>query len=515
MITRSALLAILLWSTGLRAQDSLHVFWSGALTPHTIEVRCLASASVDSVRLLVDTDPAFPSPLPTNAVPRDTTGAFTSLRLKGLQPGTTYHYRFALDGTVDTNAFHSGRFTTPQEGPFSFRFVAGSCNSNSDHPVWEAMRARDPLFLLEIGDLHYANPNSLDTNVHQQAYVDQVLTRRPAADLLRHAPIAYVWDDHDFCGNGSDATFIGRISAAQAYRRSVPHYALHHPVSIHQAFTIGRVRFILSDLRSAKDDTHMMDGFQRTWLQSELLYARDHGLVACWVSPLTWNSIGYPENWGCQPAEREALANFLRDAPIPDLFILSGDAHMLAIDSGSNTEFSTGASNPHDYPVFQAAAIAQGGSYKGGTFDQGGHFPNPDIHHGQFGEVQVDDDGTQVCITFKGWRTDSMSTAITPVDSFTFCRTPVDLSSIAETRTHDPSPCTWWTAPEVAVYLPEASGEGQADLVDASGRLVRTLSITWREGVAVLRLGAAPNAGCYFLHLRAQGLSATQRLCAP
>jgi len=512
---RALLLPVLLLPIGLRAQDSLLVFWSGALTPTAIEVRCLANASVDSLRLEVDTDPAFPAPERSATTARDTTGAFTALKLKGLQPGTPYHYRFLLDGVPDTTALHQGGFTTPVDGPFSYTFVAGSCNSWSDHPVWWAMRFRDPLFFLSVGDLHYANPNSLDASVHRQAYGDEVLTHVPAADLLHHVPLAYVWDDHDFCGNGSDATFIGRSSAALAYRQAVPHYPLHHPVSVHQSFTIGRVHFILSDLRSAKDSTHMMDGFQRSWLQGELVYARDHGLVACWVSPLTWNSIGYPENWGCQPVEREALGNFLRDTPIPDLFILSGDAHMLAIDSGTNTDFSTGADNPHGYPVFQVAAIAQGGSYKGGTFDQGGYFPNPDIYHGQFGEVHVEDDGTQVCITFRGWRTDSLSFVTTLVDSFTFCRTPADLSGIAEARTDDPAPCTWWTLPELAVYLPGASGEGQAELVDAAGRLLRTLSINWNEGVAVLRIGEAPASGCYFLRLSANGLAGTQRLCAP
>lgn len=506
---------ILLGSISAQAQDSLKVFWCGAVTDRSVDVRALMNTSVDSVRLEVDVDAAFTSPTYSARTPRDTTGALTSLRVKGLDAGITYHYRFELDGIVDTSAAHIGRFRTTRTGPWSYSFVAGSCNSNSDHPVWEAMRQRDPLFFLSIGDLHYANPNSTDVNVHRQAYLDQVLSRSMAMGLLHQAPLAYVWDDHDFCGDASNAASIGHMSAAQAYREWVPHHPLVHPVSVFQSFTIGRVHFILSDLRSSKSGQQMMDLQQRLWLHEQLRYARNHGLVACWVSPLTWNSIGYPENWGSQPAEREALANFLRNEGIANLFILSGDAHMLAIDSGANTDFSTGTNDPNDHPVFQVAAIAQGGSYKGGTFDQGGYFPNPDIHHGQFGEVFVDDDGTQVCITFKGWRTDSMSVNTSLVDSFTFCRTPVDLMSVAEQQGTGVAPCTLWTSTAVLASLPNASGEGEVVLIDASGRIVRTLATTWNEGLSMVQLGEAPSAGCYFLRLIANDATAIQRLCAP
>ncbi|MBK8338583.1 MAG: alkaline phosphatase D family protein [Flavobacteriales bacterium] len=512
---RCLLPLFLLFAFGSHAQDSLQVFWCGAVTDRSVEVRALLNASVNSVRLEVDVDTAFSSPVHSPSVQRDTSGALTILRVKGLAPGTAYHYRFALDGVVDTAAAHIGHFRTTHPGPWSYSFVAGSCNSNSDHPVWEAMRQRDPLFFLSVGDLHYANPNSMDVNVHRQAYLDQVLSRPMAMGLLHQVPIAYVWDDHDYCGDASDASSIGRMSAAQAYREWIPHNPLTHPISTYQSFTIGRIHFILSDLRSSKTAQQMMDLQQRLWLHDQLRYARNHGLVACWVSPLTWNSAGYPENWGAQPAEREALANFIRNEGINDLFILSGDAHMLAIDSGTNTDFSSGTNDPNDHPVFQVAAIAHGGSYKGGTFDQGGYFPNPDIYHGQFGEVFVDDDGTQVCITFKGWRTDSMSVNTNLINSYSFCRTPVDLASIAQGRATDVDPCTLWTTEAVLASLPGAAGEGEVVLCDASGRILSTHATTWYEGLSMVQLGEPPSPGCYFLRLIANDITAVQRLCAP
>jgi hypothetical protein len=159
-------------------------------------------------------------------------------------------------------------------------------------------------------------------------------------------------------------------------------------------------------------------------LRQELVQAREAGQLAVWVTSLSWNANGYPENWGSAPNERRILSDFLRDHDIRDLFILCGDAHMLAIDSGENGDFSSGGNNPWYYPVFQAAAINRAGSYKGGTYDQGGYFPNPGQAFGQFGMVHVNDDGSQICITLEGWRTDSMSPNATLINSYTFCRGP-------------------------------------------------------------------------------------------
>jgi hypothetical protein len=65
--------------------------------------------------------------------------------------------------------------------------------------------------------------------------------------------------------------------------------------------------------------------------------------------------------------------------------MLSGDAHALAIDNGSNNTY--GGLSP-GFPVFHAAALDRQGSEKGGPYSEG-MFPGG----GQFGLVTVHDDG--------------------------------------------------------------------------------------------------------------------------
>lgn len=512
---RPLIFAQLACATLLQAQDSVQVFWSGALTAHSVTVKARLGPGADPVRMAYCPWPCLDGLSYSSYATADTAmDGVVTFALDGLQPHQAYLYRFEVNGILDTAAAHAGRFRTPQEGPFNFSFVVGSCNGMSSHPVWEAMHLAHPLFFLATGDLHYRDPNSLVVEQHRAPYKEDVLGASPIRDLLHKVPIAYVWDDHDFCGNGSDGSSIGKASAARAYREYVPHYPLHHATSVHQSFTIGRVHFILSDLRSTKGPEAMMDIGQFTWLLGELLHARDHGLVAAWVSPLTWNSAGYPENWACQPDERTAINDFLFDQQVKDLFILSGDAHMLAIDDGTNADFSSAQSLAYHYPIFQAAAISRNGSYKGGNFNQGGVFTNPSSWNGQFGEVKVEDDGVDVCITFSGYRTDSMSADITLIDQYTFCRTP---ATVGISGPGAPSPSGATAAMEgstVLVDWPIAHGPGSVEVHDALGRLLVNEVVRWGQGR--LRVPIPQTAdGLFIVSMISGSKRTTMRLLKP
>ena len=80
-------------------------------------------------------------------------------------------------------------------------------------------------------------------------------------------------------------------------RLKVPHYSLQrqdypdrasydHP--IHQAWTIGRVRFIQTDLRSeAVPGNYTMDPRQEQWLYRELAQSEKYALMV-WISTKPW-----------------------------------------------------------------------------------------------------------------------------------------------------------------------------------------------------------------------------------
>lgn len=464
----------LLASLACSAQSGITHFWSGALHPQGITIRARTAEPDAMLRVAYCALPCTSGYAYSASAPSSSEqDQVVHVQLTGLEPGRAYTYRFEVNGVIDESDERTGRFRTPLTDAHSFSFVAGSCNSEGDHPVWQAMTAQDPLFFLCTGDLHYLDPNSEDLEVHRAPYRDAVLNGSAMRAFFQGTPIAYVWDDHDFSGNGSDASSIGRFSAARAYREYTPHYPMNDDVSIHQAFTIGRVHFILSDLRSNKTPYAMMDVGQYTWLLQQFLHARNNGLVACWVSPLTWNSEGWPENWACQPDERRAINDFLYAQQVKDVFIISGDAHMLAIDDGTNADFSTAQNLAYHYPILQAAAISRYGSYKGGNFNQGGVFPNTFPWNGQFGEVKVEDDGEQVCITLNGLRTDSMSTSVQFLNSYTFCRAPSIQDAIPEAAT---SALEAWYAQGAGLLVRSAPGAPITVRVnDAQGRLLKEL----------------------------------------
>lgn len=412
----------------LFSQNEVKYKWSGAITYQSAKVNAKMTDTSSIIRLVADDDSIFSSPLYSAYYSVDsTTNYMVSMEISSLNPLTKYYYAVESGGIIDSSADDVGSFTTFANGPFSYSFVIGSCALNSNHQIFDVMRNMSPNFYLNMGDLHYQNPNSsTDINIHRLPYEDYVLAQPRMAQLLNQTPIAYMWDDHDFCGNDSDSTYGGKSNARIAYNEYVPHYPLglgtgpDYPID--QAFTIGRVHFILTDLRSKRSSVSIMSPEQRTWFENECLYARDNGMMIGWMSSYSWYGTG-SDNWGFYSIERASINDFLFCNNIANLFILSGDAHMLAIDNGSNGNFSSFACDTFLYPNFQAAALNNLGSYKGGVYSEGGYFMNPDITFGQFGKVNVIDSGSDsICISFEGYRVDSSGISVTLMDSYSFCR---------------------------------------------------------------------------------------------
>jgi phosphodiesterase/alkaline phosphatase D-like protein len=402
--------------------------WSGALTTTSATVVAKMTNPTTTCKLVVSTSSSLTNPIfSVNATASSANNNMAKMNITGLKPNTTYYYAIQSNGVIDNSSDDIGKFKTPINGTFSYKFTVGSCAVNSDHQVYTIMNSKAPLFHLSTGDINYGNPNSAtDINVHRLPYEQNMLSQTPSRNFFINTPLAHVWDDHDYCGNNSTGSSSGRTNARLAYQEYVPHYALaagSGNVAIYQSFTIGRIHYILSDLRSERINGTIMSSTQKTWFKNQCLYARDNNLMIAWVSGVSFGG-NVADNWGGFVAERTELSNFFRDNAIKNMFILSGDAHMLAIDNGSNHDFSTGTNNPNDYPVFQAAAINNGGSTKGGGYSEGGTFPNPNSSTGQYGVVDVTDSGTgNITIKFTGYRTNGNTTNESVLTSYTFSRT--------------------------------------------------------------------------------------------
>ena len=124
-----------------------------------------------------------------------------------------------------------------------------------------------------------------------------------------------MWDDHDYAPNNSDSTSDSREAALSSYRKLVPSYPLASPTStIHQAFTVGRVRVIMTVPRSARIQNETMLGpDQKAWLTNELVESAKTHAVVVWLNPDPWVGESGSDYWAEFPDERAELSQVIAD----------------------------------------------------------------------------------------------------------------------------------------------------------------------------------------------------------
>jgi phosphodiesterase/alkaline phosphatase D-like protein len=389
--------------------------WIGALTESSATIRASILKGVTSARLIVAENEALtqqPRTFPASSIwedpARDYRHKIATFALRGLTPGTQYHFRLELDGS--TSKALPGRFrTAPRLGDAAgFKFaLAGCANPFGFGEKTEAYRAimgdPDLLFFFHLGDFHYKNIEDEALSPRLEAY-DDTLRREPIGDLFRQLPIAYGWDDHDFLGNNSEGGAPGNDRARRFARDAYDVYVPHYPFAsssdgIYQSFQIGRVLFLLTDSRYAKSPRNgsgtsgktVLGINQKAWLKQQLIAGKDLDLIV-WSSSIPW--IGAAEAgedyWAGYADERRELAEHLRANAIRNVCMISADAHMVAIDDGSHSGYAAGGRG--GFPVFQAAALESSGSEKGGPYSMGDDGGGPGSGIGdrrQFGVCEI------------------------------------------------------------------------------------------------------------------------------
>lgn len=129
--------------------------------------------------------------------------------MAGLTKDTKYYYAIEIDGVLDLNFIVTFKTIKVNE-PFSFSFIVSSCCLLLNNSVvFDSFRAEDPSFFLLQEIFFYANSvtNNLTLSTSKQPALYKNVTYYPLAEGAGEQPI-------------------------------------------YQSFKVGRVRFILSDLRS-------------------------------------------------------------------------------------------------------------------------------------------------------------------------------------------------------------------------------------------------------------------------
>ncbi|GBG33022.1 Hypothetical Protein FCC1311_092462 [Hondaea fermentalgiana] len=363
--------------------------------------------------------------------------------LHGLPAATRFEYSVqatGADGAV-VGEKTRGRFrTTAAKGtPMDFAFGFASCADNhSNAIIFDVIREHDPLFFMHMGDLHYGNVDRNEGALFHAMY-DQVMSNPRQARFFRDVPLAYMFDDHDFGPNNSDESSPGREASIAAYLEAVPTYPLaaydkgpQHSrradgklPSVYFAFTLGRIRFLVTDTSSSKRGRETALGEEQLdWFLRSLREAAQDSRVGqiIWVSTMPWVTIH--DKWAVFTNDRKRIVETIEELGLQRKLVqLAGDAHMLALDDGEHVAGG--------FPVFQAAALDAKPTCKGGPYSHG-IYPG----RGQYGWLEVRDNGKQVCLTIQGRRVDLDTGREQTLLRFDTC----DSSNNSPRRTYYPSP---------------------------------------------------------------------------
>ena len=339
-----------------------------------------------------------------------------TFNLTDLAEDTVYYYVVVADGrrypSEGTLQFKTVRIAEP----YSFAIACSSCAGGtlgqfsssgvSNSKVFDAIakyrhringRDANLAMFIHMGDLHYRNDlpwlglkeNYLED--YRDNY-DLVMTQNRQKNLYQNIPLAYIWDDHDYGFNDSDGTYNLKYLASEVYREQVPHYPLVEAINktegtggIYQSFVIGRVRFIMTDSRFHRIPTYvnsdrqtLLGNRQRAWLFEQLKLGKKQQQInreklTIWVNSIPWIAEAddnKTDAWNKYERERQEIANFIKYNNINNLLMISGDAHMLALDDGmlgTANNYATGGGG--SFPIIQAASLDSRGSFKGGSYN--------------------------------------------------------------------------------------------------------------------------------------------------
>ncbi|KAL7441793.1 hypothetical protein ACHAXH_008777 [Discostella pseudostelligera] len=315
--------------------------------------------------------------------------------LDTLSPMTQYYYGITRPQRTANSAIvdgYVGSFSTPApEGTrMDFTIATGACAlTGSMSDMFASVLDLNPLLFIHMGDLHYEDLKTVDIDDRLEAY-DKVMGSPTQRLLYMRTIFAYMWDDHDWLGNNEDSNYDEAASVAkQSYTLGIPHYELgstsnEATAAKYQAFTIGTVRFILTDLRSESiRSTEYFSGrvysnAQKDWFYNELSQAANYDFVV-WVSTRPWtepDEVG-SDGWGGFVSDRDELSAHIAStigAGPRNLLVLSGDNHMVAFDDGSSTDYSGQKDYPGGFPLLHSGPLANFGS---GVLD----FFNPETNY--------------------------------------------------------------------------------------------------------------------------------------
>lgn len=400
--------------------------WVGAPTDEGYRV-VAKMAACSSVELRVATDSGMASVVGTFGPDVPDADGYVDLTATGLDPATQYWWQLADVGTAIGSIGKAKTLPTPGAAA-AFKFAFGGCtlNDNAHSEAFTDLRGWGADFLVHLGDLHYRDPNTAVVATHRGYIEGQIVGAAGLAQTLREVPTMYCRSDHDAGpGDNLDSNTSSNQASIDAYKQVVPAYPLGYgslpTVGLYQSWVVGRVRFIMVDIRnmdrSAGLSTQgpsktMLGATQLAWLLSELDEDEPLKIIisdVAWMgdnpSPIT----DAQDKWPAYADERQTIIDHIAANAIK-VILLHSDTHSLARATAATNTLGA-------FPIYCAAPFGNigGGRYLS-TFTD--YYNSGAAQGSQYGRVEVTDTGSLITVTYTGRDALNAIDRLTQIDSF-------------------------------------------------------------------------------------------------
>jgi hypothetical protein len=423
--------------TATGAVATLNIALNGYASSSDFAVLAKTTA-VTSARLKYSTHSDLSSASFTSAAAPDSAG-YQKFNPTGLTADTTYYWAVEMDGNLGSL---TGQTKTLKAAgsPQSFRFCWASCFDTFSSGVFALIAARNPEFMIQLGDYGYqyitggTNGNTAPTDVptlrtHREAALNPTGPRA----LFANVPFDQMYSDCDGGGANSDGTFPGFASGGvqAAWRQQFANRTLPLSDCGARSWVVGRLRFVLTDettLASAKGNTDnssktKLGTTQKAWFKSEIDAAAIAGQYIIWLGDGPWiESTSLTGNtWRAYNTERTELGNYITAAGMSKRMIrMHGDTHTLFADDGTNNSWG-------GFANFSAAPMHTTGQAFSSPVVTNGSFPTGTVNSSrQYGICDVTDDGSTITLVMKGYS----STVSSPTETNPVSMTLVTVSGV-------------------------------------------------------------------------------------
>lgn len=329
---------------------------------------------------------------------------YAQATISGLQPDTAYTITPRIAGVSQTKT-GAARTRPAQRRAFGFAF--SSCMERTrNHPILTTIANTAGVeAFVHMGDWGYFDPTAGTTSedfAHQRT--NEALANSQWDMFHRALPFFYMFDDHEFRGGGGNSN--ASTSTVPAVRNWYRNRMAQRPVragtsACHQLIEFAPgFKVFLMDTRTQRVSGDFLGAEQEADLMAAIAALKDNPTHVLGISggvPII--SSTDTDTWAGAAAQRQRIADAITANGAGRVFWMHGDAHMLALDDGTN--------GPGGAPVFGAAPLGRANSTKGGPYSGG----TVTATQNQFGTLHATPTAAGWSITFKGHSVDDAGAA--------------------------------------------------------------------------------------------------------